>query len=106
MTTAPIPAPAVPAATGTTLRRGLAVIARGVREEPRWFSLAVLGSTIYGIMTGLMAWAIGWCTSTIVTPAVAARTVTSGQLWTIAGVISGVVTVNVLGIILRRTAAG
>jgi len=106
MSSAPSPAPPLPAATGTTLRRGMSVVMRGVREQPRWFALAVLGSTVYGILTGLMAWAIGWCTSTIVSPAVAAKSVTSSQLWTIAGVISGVVTVNVLGIILRRTAAG
>ena len=91
---------------GSTLRRGVGVIARGVREQPRWFALAVLGATVYGIMTGLMAWAIGWCTSTIVAPAVTARSVSPGQLWTIGGVIAGVVTVNVCGIILRRTAAG
>ena len=95
-----------PTSTRSTLRRGVGVVAQGVREQPRWFALAVLGSTVYGIMTGLMAWAIGWCTSTIVIPAVAARSVTAGQLWTIAGVIVGVVTVNVAGIILRRTAAG
>jgi len=95
-----------PTPTRSTLRRGAGVVAQGVREQPRWFALAVLGSTVYGIMTGLMAWAIGWCTSTIVIPAVDARSVSAQQLWTIAGVIVGVVTVNVAGIILRRTAAG
>ena len=94
------------ATTGSTLRRGVAVVARGVREQRRWFALAVLGSTVYGVMTGLMAWAIGWVTATIITPAVAARAVSAGQLWTMAGVIVGVVLVNVAGIILRRTAAG
>jgi len=95
-----------PASTRSTLRKGLSVIARGVREEPRWFSLAVLGSTVYGIMTGLMAWVIGRLTDQIIAPAIAARQVTPAQLSTIAGVIGGVALVNVLGIILRRSAAG
>ncbi|MBK8469117.1 MAG: ABC transporter ATP-binding protein [Actinomycetales bacterium] len=94
------------AVSGSVLRRGGAVVARGVREQPRWFALAVFGSTVYGIMTGLMAWAIGWATREVLTPAAAARAVTPGQLWTMAAVITGIVTVNVLGIILRRTAAG
>lgn len=93
-------------ATGTTLRRGAAIVGQGIREQPRWFAIAVLGSAVYGVMTGLMAWAIGWCVSTIIGPAVAAHSVTPGQLWTIAGVIVGVVTVNVTGIVLRRVAAG
>jgi len=93
-------------ATGTTLRRGAAIVGQGIREQPRWFAIAVLGSAVYGVMTGLMAWAIGWCVSTIIGPAVAAHSVTPGQLWTIADVIVGVVTVNVTGIVLRRVAAG
>jgi len=94
------------ASTRSTLRRGAAVVWRGIREEPRWFALAVLGSTVYGVMTALMAWAIGWCTSNVLTPAVAVRDVTAGQLWTIGGVLTGVVTLNVAGIVARRVAAG
>ncbi len=35
----------------STLREGLSVIARGIKGQPRWFALAVLGSVVYGVMT-------------------------------------------------------
>ena len=35
--------------TGSTLRSGVGVIACGVREQPRWFALAVLGATVASV---------------------------------------------------------
>lgn len=96
----------MPLPPASTLRRGLGVMAQGIREQPRWFALAVTGSTVYGIATGLMAWVIGWLTRGIVAPAVTARSVTPAQLWTIGGVVTGVVLLNVAGVIARRGAAG
>jgi ABC-type multidrug transport system fused ATPase/permease subunit len=90
----------------STLRAGLGVVARGIRGEPRWFSLAVLGSVVYGIMTGLTAWAIGWVVDEAVAPAIRARHVTFDQLRFIGGVLALVVLVNVLGVIGRRLAGG
>ena len=90
----------------STLRRGVSVVARGAREQPRWFLVAVLGSALYGIMTGAMAWVIGRLTEGVIAPAVAARSVTPGQLWQIGLTIAGVVLLNVCGIILRRVGAG
>ncbi len=90
----------------STLREGLSVVVRGIKGQPRWFSLAVFGSVIYGVMTGLTAWAIGWVTRQAVSPAIAARHVTAGQLWFIGGVLGGVVLVNVVGVIIRRLAGG
>ncbi|HEX2704755.1 MAG TPA: hypothetical protein VHM65_03280, partial [Candidatus Lustribacter sp.] len=78
MTTPPSPAPASGA---SGLREGLAVIAVGVRAQPRPFVVSVLGSALYGVMTVLTAWAVGAVVRDVVTPAVAARTVTAGQLW-------------------------
>jgi ABC-type multidrug transport system fused ATPase/permease subunit len=93
-------------ATASTLREGLGVVARGIRAQPRWFSLAVLGAVVYGIMTGLTAWAIGWVVDEAVAPAISGRHVTPAQLWFIGGVLALVVLVNVTGIILRRLAGG
>ena len=83
----------------STLCKGAAVVARGIREQPRWFGVAVVGSALYGIMTGAMAWVIGRLTATVIGPAVAAREVTAGQLWQIGLTISAVVLLNVAGII-------
>ena len=66
-------APAAPKQPApSTLREGLAVVRRGIAGEPRWFALAVLGATVYGVMTGLMAWAIGWVVDKAVAPAIEA----------------------------------
>lgn len=90
----------------STLREGLSVIVRGIKGEPRWFALAVLGSVVYGVMTGLTAWAIGWVVDEAVAPAIRDRQVTSDQLWFIGGVLTLVVLVNVMGVIGRRLAGG
>ncbi|HKX67510.1 MAG TPA: ABC transporter ATP-binding protein [Intrasporangium sp.] len=90
----------------STIRDGLAVVRRGIAGEPRWFAVAVLGATVYGIMTGLMAWAIGWVVDEAVGPAIQARHVTADQLWFIGGVLTAVVLVTVIGVIGRRLAGG
>ena len=93
-------------ASAPTLRRGLHVVGQGIRQQPRWFALAVLGSTVYGVMTVGLAWAIGKVTDEVVAPAVAARQVEAGQLWWAGLVLTAVVLLNVIGIVVRRVAAG
>ena len=92
--------------TPSTLREGWSVIGRGIRGQPRWFGLAVVGSVVYGIMTSLTAAAIGYVVDRAVTPAIAARSVTAGQLWFIGGVMSAVVLTTIIGVIGRRLAGG
>ncbi|WP_235945440.1 ABC transporter ATP-binding protein [Metallococcus carri] len=98
------PTPSAP--TGGSLRRGARIIATGFRRQPRWLAIAVIGSALYGVMTVYTARVIGHLTATVVTPAVNARRVTDDQLWTIAWELSIVVALNVIGVILRRVAAG
>jgi ABC-type multidrug transport system fused ATPase/permease subunit len=92
--------------TTSTFREGLAVIGRGIRGEPRWFAVAVVGSVIYGVMTGLTAWAIGWVVDQAVAPAINAGSVTPQQLWFIGGTVALVVLVTTVGVIGRRLAGG
>ena len=89
-----------------SLRRSLGIVGVGIRREPRWFALAVAGSALYGVMTVLTAWAIGKVTREQIQPAVQAGTVTADQLWAIFGWVAGVVMVNVVGVVIRRVAAG
>ena len=56
-----------------TLRRGLHVVGQGIRQQPRWFALAVVGSALYGVMTVATATVIGKVVAEIVTPAIKAR---------------------------------
>ncbi|MEO6996716.1 MAG: ABC transporter ATP-binding protein [Terracoccus sp.] len=93
-------------ATPSTLREGWNVIRRGIRDQPRWFAVAVVASVVYGIMTSLTAAAIGYVVREAVTPAIAARSVTAGQLWLIGGVMSAVVLTTIIGVVGRRLAGG
>jgi ABC-type multidrug transport system fused ATPase/permease subunit len=93
-------------APSPTLRRGLRVVGHGIRQQPRWFALAVFGSTVYGVMTVATATVIGKVVREIVGPAITARHVSAGQLWQAGLMLSAVVVLNVIGIVLRRIAAG
>jgi ABC-type multidrug transport system fused ATPase/permease subunit len=92
--------------TTSTLREGLAVIGRGIKGQPRWFALAVLGSVVYGVMTSLTAAAIGYVVKRAVAPAIEARHVTTSQLWFIGGVMAAVVLTTIVGVVGRRLAGG
>jgi ATP-binding cassette subfamily B protein len=93
-------------ATAPTLRRGLAVVGIGIRRQPRWFALAVAGSALYGAMTAATAWVIGRVTREHVTPAVEAGHATAPQLLATGGWVAGAVVLTVVGVVIRRAAAG
>ena len=95
-----------PVASTATLRAGFRVIGRGMSEQRRWVGTAIFGSTIYGILTGSTAWVIGRVVHDTVAPAIAARSVTVAQLTGAGLLLAAVVVGNVLGIVLRRLAAG
>jgi ABC-type multidrug transport system fused ATPase/permease subunit len=96
----------VAAAAAPSLRRSFAIVGIGIRRQPWWFAFAVAGSTLYGVMTVATAWAIGKVTREQIQPAVEAGHATAGQLASIFGWVAGVVVVNVLGVVIRRTAGG
>ena len=73
------------AAAAPTLRRSLAIVGIGVRRQPWWFALAVVGSALYGVMTVGTAWVIGRVTHEYVAPAVEAGHATTSQLLAIGG---------------------
>ncbi|KHL19157.1 ABC-type multidrug transport system fused ATPase/permease subunit [Mumia flava] len=92
--------------TASTTRRGFGIVATGVREERRRFSLAVFGSVVYGAMTVADAWVLGWATDHVVTPSFR-----DGELATGAAVVASLlfVTVAILrawGVIVRRLVGG
>ena len=97
--TPPVPRPAP---TRAVLRRGLGVIWGGMRTEPKPVVVAVIGSVLWAAATVGTAWAIGWVTDRVIEPAVLSRRVEAVGLWTIFGVLIGVLAVNVVGVILRR----
>jgi ABC-type multidrug transport system fused ATPase/permease subunit len=95
-----------PVASTATLRAGWRVIGRGIREEKGWVGLAVVGATIYGIMTGGTAWVIGRIVHDTIAPAIAAHSIATADLVRAALILVAVVLANVIGIVVRRVAAG
>jgi ABC-type multidrug transport system fused ATPase/permease subunit len=89
-----------------TLRRGLGVLAVAIREEPLVFTLAVLGSAVYGFMTVAAAWVLGRVTDEVIVPAFADGSTTSGALVAAFAAITGVAVLKAAGIVARRFGAG
>jgi ATP-binding cassette, subfamily B, bacterial len=89
-----------------TLRRGLALLGRAVRHEPRIFALAVGGSAVYGIMTVGSAWVLGRVTDRVVEPAFRTGDTTTGALVAAGLAILGVAVLKAAGIVGRRLGAG
>src|SRR5919206_961525 len=96
----------LPATGAETLRRGLRVLARGIRDEPRMFALAVAGSALYGTGTAGSGWLLGRLRQSVVAPAFAARRITAGQLAFATGALALVALLTAVGVIGRRAAGG
>jgi ABC-type multidrug transport system fused ATPase/permease subunit len=89
-----------------TMRRGLALLGRAVRHEPRIFAIAVGGSAVYGIMTVGSAWVLGRVTDRVVEPAFRTGHTTTGALAAAGLAILGVALLKAAGIVGRRLGAG
>ena len=89
-----------------TLREGFRVLARAVREEPVMFGVAVAGSALYGVMTGLSATVIGRVTDEVIVPAFRQGRTTTAALALAALAIVGVSVLKATGIVVRRFYAG
>ncbi|HEX3004859.1 MAG TPA: ABC transporter ATP-binding protein, partial [Angustibacter sp.] len=89
-----------------TLRRGLFVLGQGIRQAPGIFTLAVVGSALYGVMTAGTAWALGKVTRDVIAPSLQSGTLDGGRLAGGAALMGGVALLLTVGVILRRVAAG
>lgn len=87
------------------LARGLAVLGMGIREQPRVFAVAVLGSAVYGSTTVAAAWVLGRVVDAVVLPAYAAGRVEVAALVAAFAAIVGVSLAKALGIVARRLGA-
>ncbi|MQA78620.1 MAG: ATP-binding cassette domain-containing protein [Streptosporangiales bacterium] len=88
------------------MRRGLRLLATAIREEPRIFVGALVGSALYGGMTVASAEAIGWATSNAIVPAFEDGRVPAGLLWAGAAFVVAVALLKILGILGRKILAG
>ena len=88
------------------VRRGLRHIGRAVVEQPGIFTLAVLGSSLYGAMTVASAYVIGGITDRVLLPAFDEGATTTAALSLAALAIMVVAVLKIIGIIGRRLFAG
>ncbi|SSC21658.1 ABC-type multidrug transport system, ATPase and permease component, partial [Klenkia terrae] len=88
------------------MRRGFRHIGLAIREQRGMFTLAVLGSSLYGAMTVASAYVIGGITERLVLPSFERGSVTAGALALAAAAILGVALLKIVGIIGRRLFAG
>jgi ABC-type multidrug transport system fused ATPase/permease subunit len=89
-----------------TMRRGLGLLGRAVRHEPRVFAVAVGGSAVYGVMTVGSALVLGRVTDRVIVPAFEdGRTTTAGLVGAAAAIVA-VALLKAAGIVARRLGAG
>ncbi|WP_222193591.1 ABC transporter ATP-binding protein [Modestobacter italicus] len=88
------------------VRRGLGHVRRAIREQPGIFTLALLGSSLYGGMTVASAYVIGGITDRVLLPALDEGATTAAALSLAALVILVVAVLKIAGIIGRRLFAG
>ncbi|HYO37215.1 MAG TPA: ABC transporter ATP-binding protein [Geodermatophilus sp.] len=96
----------MPPARDAVVRRGLRHVARAVREQPGIFALAVLASTLYGVMTIASAFVLGEVTDRVVLPAFDEGDTTAAALVLTVVVVLAVAVLKILGILGRRLFAG
>ncbi len=96
----------MPRARDAVVRRGLRHVARAVREQPGIFTLAVLASSLYGVMTVLSAFVLGEVTDRVVLPAFDEGDTTAAALVLTVVVVLAVAVLKILGILGRRLFAG
>ncbi|MFU8854567.1 ABC transporter ATP-binding protein [Micromonospora sp. SL1-18] len=96
-------------ASGTSrdvLGKGLRVLGRAIREQPRIFAIAVTGSVLFGLMVIASAYVVGGVVGKVVVPAVARGSVANGTLALAAVALFGISVLRVVGIFGRRLGAG
>lgn len=97
--------PARPPADRTVLR-GLRIVWKGVRQEPWIFSVAVLGSALYGFGTAGGGYLLGRITETVLAPAFAAGAISGADQVRAGLVLAAVALLTAIGVVARRAAAG
>jgi ABC-type multidrug transport system fused ATPase/permease subunit len=88
------------------VRRGLAILWLAVREQPRVFTISVLGSSLYALMTVASALVLGQVTESVIVPQLRDGQVRAGALAAAALAIVGVAVLKAIGIVGRRLWAG
>lgn len=88
------------------MARGARVMWRAIRDEPRIFTLAVLGSCLFGALVIGQAFVVGWIVGDVVYDAFHGGSVATGSMSLVLAVILAMGTGRVIGIFGRRLGSG
>ncbi|MGW0432658.1 ABC transporter ATP-binding protein [Micromonospora sp. NPDC003197] len=88
------------------LVRGIRILGRAIREEPRIFAVGVAGSVVFGLMIIASAYVVGAVVGEVAVPAIAKGEVDVGVLTLGAATLIAVSLIKVAGIFGRRLGAG
>ena len=88
------------------LQRGLRVLGRAIREEPRVFAFATLGSCLFGVSTIAAAYVVGAILGHVIEPAYGHDRTDERALAVAAAAIMAVSLLKITGIFGRRLGAG
>lgn len=87
-------------------RRGFEVLGIGMRRQKRLFTVAVVGSIVYGAMTVADAWVLGWATDNVIRPSFERGEVATGGAVVAALLFVSVALLRAGGVIVRRLVGG
>lgn len=84
------------------MHEGIRILGVAVREEPRIFVLATIASTLFGALTSLDAWALGWATEEVLLPAFQTGEVTTTKtILAVLAVFVGLAILRAVGVVGR-----
>ncbi|AGL15570.1 ABC transporter ATP-binding protein [Actinoplanes sp. N902-109] len=93
-------------ASQDVLGRGLCVLGRAIRTEPRLFTAGVVGSSLFGLLIIANSYVVGAVIGRVVVPAFAEHRAGAGELALIAATFIGISLLRVASIFGRRLGAG
>jgi ATP-binding cassette subfamily B protein len=93
-------------ASRDVLGRGLRVLGRAIRTEPRLFAVGTVGSSFFGVLVIANAYVVGAVIGRVVVPAFTEHRVGAAELAVIAAVFIGISLLRVATIFGRRLGAG
>jgi ATP-binding cassette subfamily B protein len=93
-------------ASRDVLGRGLRVLGQAIRTEPRLFTFAALGSSLFGLLIIANSYLVGWVIGSVVVPSFARHRAHVGELALVAAVFLGISCLRVASIFGRRLSAG
>ncbi|TIC81007.1 ABC transporter ATP-binding protein [Nocardioides sp. GY 10127] len=85
---------------------GFKVLGVAIRREPWVFTISTVGSVLFGALTVADAWALGWATDHVLTPAFTTGETDASMLWAVLAIFLGIALLRAVGIVARRVGAG